>query len=315
MKGGNIMKKLDYKIVMDISRRDLDNIVNKINKRLASLATNLGKDSAEYVAMARMIETGLPSIATITDGSIKTNYIYRFKDDHETMVLSRSYGKWQRFAEKYGASAVKNYLNKLLNVPTYVEVSTTLPDKFNEMFGDGDNGDMSVKEMSEHITDFNRVVDRAMQIIYALLGLSEDDENYDFKMDLYDKAKNLVENARRQGDMSPDEKRAFFNSLVAFDSLVTQYDMSKVGLTSEVLDASNKYNNYRRSALHKLERKQYVYEKKWVESQHGNATITVPMDRDALERDINTLRNAMSEKELPSSSISEILRRWSGFYG
>lgn len=309
------MKKLDYKIVMDISRRDLDNIVNKINKRLASLATNLGKDSAEYVAMARMIETGLPSIATITDGSIKTNYIYRFKDDHETMVLSRSYGKWQRFAEKYGASAVKNYLNKLLNVPTYVEVSTTLPDKFNEMFGDGDNGDMSVKEMSEHITDFNRVVDRAMQIIYALLGLSEDDENYDFKMDLYDKAKNLVENARRQGDMSPDEKRAFFNSLVAFDSLVTQYDMSKVGLTSEVLDASNKYNNYRRSALHKLERKQYVYEKKWVESQHGNATITVPMDRDALERDINTLRNAMSEKELPSSSISEILRRWSGFYG
>lgn len=308
------MKKLNYKIVLDMSRRELDNVVNKINKRLASLATNLGKDSAEYVAMARMIETGLPYITTITDDSIKTNYIYRFKDDHETMVLSRSYGKWQTFAEKYGAAAVKNYLNKLLNIPTYVEVSTTLPDKFNEMFNAGNTG-MSIKEMSEKITDYNRIVDRAMQIIYALLGLSEDDENYDFKLDLKEKALSLIEDARRQGDMSPDEKRAFFDSMVAFDSLVTQYDMSKLGLTSEVLDASNKYNNYRRSALHKLERKQYVYEKKWVESQHGNTTITVPMDRDALERDINTLRNAMSEKELPSSSISEILRRWSGFYG
>lgn len=309
------MKKLDYNIVLDLSRRELDNIVNKINKRLASLATNLGKDSAEYVAMARLIETGLPRITTVTADSIKTNYIYRFKDDHETMVLSRSYGKWNRFAEKYGVPAVKDYLNKLLNMPTYVEVSTTLPDKFNEMFGDGDNGDMSVKEMSEHITDYNRVIDRAMQIIYALLGLSDDDENYDFKSDLLEKARGLVDNARRQDSMSSTEKKAFFNSLVEFDSLVTQYDMSKVGVTSEVLDASNKYNNYRRSALHKLERKQYVYEKKWVEEQHGNAKITIPMDRDALERDINTLRNAYSERELPTSSISEILRRWSGFYG
>lgn len=308
------MKKLDYNIVLDLSRRELDNIVNKINKRLASLATNLGKDSAEYVAMARMIETGLQPITTVTADSIKTNYIYRFKDDHETMVLSRSYGKWNQFAEKYGANAVKNYLNKLLNVPTYVEVSTTLPDKFNDMFNAGDTG-MSIKEMSEKITDYNRIVDRAMQIIYALLGLSEDDENYDFKMDLKEKALSLVEDARRQGDMSPDERRAFFDSMVAFDSLVTQYDMSKVGLTSDVLNASNKYNNYRRSALHKLERKQYVYEKKWVEEQYGRAKITVPMDRDALERDINTLRNATSERELPTSSISEILRRWSGFYG
>lgn len=304
-----IPNKLGY------SRRELDNIVNKINKRLASLGKNLGKDSAEYVAMSRMMMTGLPAIETYENGSIDTNYIYRFKDDHTTMVLSRSYGKWQEFAEKYGASAVKKYLNKLLNVPTYVEVSTTLPDKFNDMFGDGDNGDMSIKEMSEHITDYNRIIDRAMQIIYALLGLTDDDENYDSKMDLYNKAKNLVEDARRQSDMSPDEKRAFFDSLVSFDQLVTQYDMSKLGLTSDVLDASNKYNNYRRSALHKLERKQYVYEKKWIEEQNGNGKITVPMDRDALERDINTLRTAMSERELPTSSISEILRRWSGFYG
>lgn len=301
------------------SRRELDNIVNKINKRLASLGKNLGKDSAEYTAMARMMVTGLPAITTVTKDNIDVNYIYRFKDDHTTMVLSRSYGKWQAFAEKYGATAVKNFLNKLLDVPTYVEFSTTIPDKFNEMFGGNedneDNNDMTVKEMSEHITDYNRVVDRAMQIIYALLGLTEDDENYDFKSDLLEKAKGLVNDARRQDSMSSSEKRAFFNSLVAFDALVTQYDMSKVGITSDVLNASNKYNNYRRSALHKLERKQYVYEKKWVDVQQGRGTITVPMDRDALERDINTLRNATSEKELPSSSISEILRRWSGFYG
>lgn len=308
-----IPNKLGY------SRRELDNIVNKINKRLASLGKNLGKDSAEYTAMARMMVTGLPAITTVTKDSIDVNYIYRFKDDHTTMVLSRSYGKWQAFAEKYGATAVKNFLNKLLNVPTYVEFSTTIPDKFNEMFGGNegneDNNDMTVKEMSEHITDYNRVVDRAMQIIYALLGLTEDDENYDFKSDLLEKARSLVDDAHRQDSMSSSEKRAFFNSLVAFDALVTQYDMSKVGITSDVLNASNKYNNYRRSALHKLERKQYVYEKKWVDAQNGKANITVPMDRDALERDINTLRNATSERELPSSSISEILRRWSGFYG
>lgn len=299
---------------LGFSRRELDNIVNKINKRLASLGKNLGKDSAEYVAMARMMVTGLPAITTVTKDSINVNYIYRFKDDHTTMVLSRSYGKWQAFAEKYGAAAVKNFLNKLLDVPTYVEMTTIIPDKFNDMFNAGNN-DMTVKEMSERITDYNRVVDRAMQIIYALLGLSEDDENYDFKADLYDRAKNLVEDARRQGEMSPDEKRAFFDSLVVFDAMVTQYDMSKVGLSSDVLDASNKYNNYRRSAIKNLERKQYVYEKKWVDEQNGRGTITVPMDRDALERDINTLRNATSERELPSSSISEILRRWSGFYG
>ena len=303
---------------LGFSRRELDNIVNKINKRLASLGKNLGKDSAEYTAMARMMVTGLPAITTVTKDNIDVNYIYRFKDDHTTMVLSRSYGKWQAFAEKYGATAVKNFLNKLLDVPTYVEFSTTIPDKFNEMFGGNEgneDNDMTVKEMSEHITDYNRVVDRAMQLIYALLGLTEDDENYDFKSDLLEKAKSLVNDARRQDSMSSSEKRAFFNSLVEFDSLVTQYDMSKVGLTSDVLNASNKYNNYRRSALHKLERKQYVYEKKWVDAQNGKANITVPMDRDALESDINTLRNATSERELPSSSISEILRRWSGFYG
>lgn len=315
MKGGNIMKTR-IKNELGLSRRELDNVVNKINKRLASLGKNLGKDSAEYTAMARMMVTGLPAITTVTKDSIDVNYIYRFKDDHTTMVLSRSYGKWQAFAEKYGAKAVKNFLDKLLDVPTYVEVSTTLPDKFNEMFGDNeDNNDMTVKEMSEHITDYNRVVDRAMQLIYALLGLSEDDENYDFKSDLLEKARGLVDNARRQDSMSSTEKRAFFNSLVEFDSLVTQYDMSKVGVTSDVLNASNKYNNYRRSALHKLERKQYVYEKKWVDEQNGKGKITIPMDRDALERDINTLRNATSERELPTSSISEILRRWSGFYG
>lgn len=308
------MKKLDYNIVLDLSRRDLDNIVNKINKRLASLATNLGKDSAEYVAMARMIMTGLPQITTITDNSIKTNYIYRFKDDHATMILSRSYGKWNQFAEKYGTKAVKDFLNKLLNVPTYVEVSTTLPDKFSEIFGI-DNKDMSVKEMSEHITDYNRVIDRAMQIIYALLGLSEDDEQYDFKSDLFDKADQLVKDARRQGEMSDAEKRAFFDSVIKFDKLVTQYDISQIGLTSDVLNSSNKYQNYRRSALNKLERKQHAYELKWIEEQQGNYKITVPMDRDALERDINLLRSSKSERELPTSTISEILRRWSGFYG
>lgn len=308
------MKKLDYNIVLDLSRRDLDNIVNKINKRLASLATNLGKDSAEYVAMARMIMTGLPQITTITDDSIKTNYIYRFKDDHATMILSRSYGKWNQFAEKYGTKAVKDFLNKLLNVPTYVEVSTTLPDKFSEIFGI-DNKDMSFKEMSEHITDYNRVIDRAMQIIYALLGLSEDDEQYDFKSDLFDKADQLVKDARRQGEMSDAEKRAFFDSVIEFDKLVTQYDISQIGLTSDVLNASNKYQNYRRSALNKLERKQHAYELKWIEEQQGNYKITVPMDRDALERDINLLRSSKSERELPISTISEILRRWSGFYG
>lgn len=308
------MKKSDYNIVLDLSRRDLDNIVNKINKRLASLATNLGKDSAEYVAMARMIMTGLPQITTITDDSIKTNYIYRFKDDHATMILSRSYGKWNQFAEKYGTKAVKDFLNKLLNVPTYVEVSTTLPDKFSEIFGI-DNKDMSVKEMSEHITDYNRVIDRALQIIYALLGLSEDDEQYDFKSDLFDKADQLVKDARRQGEMSDSEKRAFFDSVIEFDKLVTQYDISQIGLTSDVLNASNKYQNYRRSALNKLERKQHAYELKWIEEKQGNYKITVPMDRDALERDINLLRSSKSERELPTSTISEILRRWSGFYG
>lgn len=308
------MKKVDYNIVLDLSRRDLDNIVNKINKRLSSLATNLGKDSAEYVAMARMIMTGLPQITTITDDSIKTNYIYRFKDDHATMILSRSYGKWNQFAEKYGTKAVKDFLNKLLNVPTYVEVSNTLPDKFSEIFGI-DNKDMSVKEMSEHITDYNRVIDRAMQIIYALLGLSEDDEQYDFKSDLFDKADQLVKDARRQGEMTDAEKRAFFDSVIEFDKLVTQYDISQIGLTSDVLNASNKYQNYRRSALNKLERKQHSYELKWIEEQQGNYKITVPMDRDALERDINLLRSSKSERELPTSTISEILRRWSGFYG
>lgn len=310
--------KARIKNELGLSRRELDNTVNKINKRLASLGKNLGKDSAEYTAMARMMVTGLPAITTVTKDSIDVNYIYRFKDDHTTMVLSRSYGKWQAFAEKYGAKAVKNFLDKLLDVPTYVEVSTTLPDKFNEMFGNegnDDNNDMTIKEMSEHITDYNRVVDRAMQLIYALLGLSEDDENYDFKSDLLENARGLVDNARRQDSMSSTEKRAFFNSLVEFDALVTQYDMSKIGVTSEVLNASNKYNNYRRSALNKLERKQYVYEKKWVDEQNGRGKITIPMDRDALERDINTLRNATSERELPTSSISEILRRWSGFYG
>lgn len=310
--------KARIKNELGLSRRELDNVVNKINKRLASLGKNLGKDSAEYTAMARMMVTGLPAITTVTKDSIDVNYIYRFKDDHTTMVLSRSYGKWQAFAEKYGAKTVKNFLDKLLDVPTYVEYSTTIPDKFNDMFGNegnDDNNDMTVKEMSEHITDFNRVVDRAMQLIYALLGLSEDDENYDFKSDLLEKARGLVDNARRQDSMSSTEKRAFFNSLVEFDSLVTQYDMSKVGVTSDVLNASNKYNNYRRSAINKLERKQYVYEKKWVDEQNGKGKITIPMDRDALERDINTLRNATSERELPTSSISEILRRWSGFYG
>lgn len=310
--------KARIKNELGLSRRELDNTVNKINKRLASLGKNLGKDSAEYTAMARMMVTGLPAITTVTKDSIDVNYIYRFKDDHTTMVLSRSYGKWQAFAEKYGAKAVKNFLDKLLDVPTYAEVSTTLPDKFNEMFGNegnDDNNDMTIKEMSEHITDYNRVVDRAMQLIYALLGLSEDDENYDFKSDLLENARGLVDNARRQDSMSSTEKRAFFNSLVEFDALVTQYDMSKIGVTSEVLNASNKYNNYRRSALNKLERKQYVYEKKWVDEQNGRGKITIPMDRDALERDINTLRNATSERELPTSSISEILRRWSGFYG
>lgn len=306
--------KTDYKIVLDLSKRELDNIVNKINKRLESLATNLGKDSAEYVAMARMLETGLPAIRTVNNNSINTNYIYRFKDNHETMVLSRSYGKWNQFAEKYGNEAVEKYLNNLLNLPTYAEVSTILPDKFKDMFG-MDSTNMSPKEMSERITNYNRVVDRAMQLIYALIGLSEDDEQYDFKSDLFERADKLVKEARMQGNMSQEEKRAFFDSVVAFDSLVTQYDISKIGLTSDVLDASNKYQNYRRSALHKLERKQYVYEKKWIEEQHGNYKITVPMDRDALEKDINTLRSAKTEKELPTSEISEIIRRWAGFYG
>lgn len=288
---------------MALNRREIDNLVNKINKRVETLATRLGRDTEEYQAMSRKIVTGLAPIDTITPTSIQRDYVYKFKADNRTINLSRSMVLWRKFADKYGEKAVMDFLHSLEDMPTYVEHATKMQKKYEATFGEGSGKGKSIREMSIELYDNTNNIGKAFELIYELqLG----DNGY--SSDIMHKAQEIIDESRQQGEMDQQQRDDFlkgvsdFAKTLDFSSNQEQHEYNK--------NVVEKFTRRKHSALTVLRRKQYKYEQEWLEEQHGGKKVEFPIDREALQADIERIENALTINDLSNAEMDEIMRRW-----
>lgn len=313
---------------MKISRRELDNKVNKLNKRLETIGKRLGRGTFEYESLSKAISSAFKptnDISGVFDMAKEQPYmnpvfLWRFKDDHQTINLSRSYRVWQMYADKYGEESVMKFLNDLLEMPTYVEHADRIQNAIKEEQEDRNITADDIRQYAEAKYYSAYTISRAFDVMYLL----KNNVTGKVPANIQAMAARYLEQSHMQ--MKPLE-RLEFNKNVVKDAVANEHYVDKEGYTlggneeevqEEVSDNEIAVTKWRRSksaALRVLERKQYVYEKKWTEAQQGKHKITVPMNRDELANDIETIRNANSAEELSANDISALVQKWSGQFG
>lgn len=164
--------------IMSLTPKQLDNLMNKINKRAKTLEQRLGKSSMYYQQYISKINAFRD-----IDGSLKgksklakdlaihdVNSVVRTGDDN-IPLLSRSYGRWKYAVNQYG-DKVNQMLEELLNTRTYLELEQTLPDEYRRKTGL--NPPSSTREISDKLTDLSTMIDEAWDYIYQIAPYVEE---------------------------------------------------------------------------------------------------------------------------------------------
>ena len=278
---------------LEYDKRQLDNLINKVNKRADTIKQRLGQESTEYQHYMKVFTTAVNG-----SGRIDNTSLYR-KTDSGDIVLTRSLSRWQKFADEYGAKKVNEFLNSLSRLETYVEAEERIKKQYKERVkkrpAKQEEPETTVKQMAEYIRTENEKITRYFQLLYGM-SKSEDTQ-------IAIEARNLLYLSKYQG--SKTEK----DSLV---SLVTEFvETNKTG-KSKMSETELKEIEHKRKARTKaidiMQGRLHYY--KTEEREHG-LTSDEHRKVDEINSLIDMLKNTIiSEIDIPTvtSMVNEVIR-------
>lgn len=180
---------------LEYNKRQIDNLINKVNKRADTIKQRLGQESTEYQHYMKVFTTAV-------NGSGRTNNtsLYR-RTENGNIVLTRSYSTWQKFAEQYGEKKVNEFLNSLTKLETYVEAENRIKKQYKERAKSRqkkqEEPETTVKQMAEYIRTENEKITRYFQLLYGMTN-SEDTQ-------VAIESRNLLYLAKNQGNKADKE--------------------------------------------------------------------------------------------------------------
>lgn len=182
---------------LEYNKRQIDNLINKVNKRADTIKQRLGKESTEYQHYMKVFTTAVNG-----SGRLDNTSLYR-RTDSGDVVLTRSYGVWQKFAEQYGAKKVNEFINSLTRLETYVEAEQRIKKQYKERAKSRqtrqkqEEPETTVKKMAEYIRTENEKITRYFQLLYGMTN------SEDTKVSI--EARNLLYLAKNQGNKADKE--------------------------------------------------------------------------------------------------------------
>lgn len=180
---------------LEYNKRQIDNLINKVNKRADTIKQRLGQESTEYQHYMKVFTTAVNG-----SGRTDNTSLYR-RAENGNIVLTRSYSVWQKFAEQYGEKKVNEFLNSLTKLETYVEAEYRIKNQYKERTKSRqkkqEEPETTVKQMAEYIRSENEKITRYFQLLYGMTN-SEDTQ-------LAIEARNLLYQAKNQGNKADKE--------------------------------------------------------------------------------------------------------------
>lgn len=180
---------------LEYNKRQIDNLINKVNKRADTIKQRLGQESTEYQHYMKVFTTAVNGSGRTDNASL-----YR-RTDSGDIVLTRSYATWQKFAEQYGTKKVNEFLNSLTKLETYVEAEERIKKQYKERSkkrpAKQEEPETTVKKMAEYIRTENEKVTRYFQLLYGMTN------SEDTKVSI--EARNLLYLAKNQGNKADKE--------------------------------------------------------------------------------------------------------------
>ena len=278
---------------LEYDKRQLDNLINKVNKRADTIKQRLGQESTEYQHYMKVFTTAVNG-----SGRIDNTSLYR-KTDSGDIVLTRSLSRWQKFADEYGVKKVNEFLNSLSRLETYVEAEERIKKQYKERAkkrtAKQEEPETTVKQMAEYIRTENEKITRYFQLLYGMSN-SEDTQ-------IAIEARNLLYLSKYQG--SKPEK----DSLV---SLVTEFvETNKTGkskMSETELKEIEQKRKARAKAIDIMQGRLHYY--KTEEREHG-LTSGEHRKVDEINSLIDMLKSTIiSEIDIPTvtSMVNEVIR-------
>lgn len=278
---------------LEYDKRQLDNLINKVNKRADAIKQRLGQESTEYQHYMKVFTTAVNG-----SGRIDNTSLYR-KTDSGDIVLTRSLSRWQKFADEYGAKKVNEFLNSLTRLETYVEAEQRIKKQYKERAKSRqkkqEEPETTVKQMAEYIRTENEKITRYFQLLYGMSN-SEDTQ-------IAIEARNLLYLSKYQGSKAEKE------SLV---SLVTEFVETNKAGKSKMSETELKEIEHKRKARTKaidiMQGRLHYY--KTEEREHG-LTSDEYRKVDEIKTLIDMLKNTIiSEIDIPTitSMVNEVIR-------
>lgn len=137
-----------------LTKREIDNRVNKLNKRLQTLKDRLGSGSRDYQNLA----------AAILNNNLSPNLTRDVKDasNTTTTILTRSAKVWQSLGQ-----AGEDYLNFLeQNFKTFQERAVEIPKEYEKTFGVEAPTDL--REAAYNLANAHELISKAWGAVYDL---------------------------------------------------------------------------------------------------------------------------------------------------
>lgn len=185
------MSELEY------NKRQLDNLINKVNKRAETIKQRLGQESREYQNYVKTFRTAING-----KGRIDTTSLFRTTDNGKKTMLSRSYSTWVKFADKYGADKVNEFIKSLDKLETYVEAEQRINKKYAELTkqqkGKSELIQKTPKQKAEFIRLNNEKITRYFQLLYSMANSTDNDESQEARALLYRSKSQKTESDKKE---------------------------------------------------------------------------------------------------------------------
>lgn len=169
---------------LEYNKRQLDNLINKVNKRAETIKQRLGQESREYQNYVKTFRTAING-----KGRIDTTSLFRTTDNGKKTMLSRSYSAWVKFADKYGADKVNEFIKSLEKLETYVEAEQRINKKYAELTkqqkGKSELIQKTPKQKAEFIRLNNEKITKYFQLLYSMTNSTDYDDAQEARALLY----------------------------------------------------------------------------------------------------------------------------------
>lgn len=307
-----------------ITKKQIDNKVNKINKRLQTIYKRMGKDTLAYSNMTKALFSKGIVRDIAEDGDWETLNIMRWVNtgdksthakhtvdipekgikagdylDIQMPLLSRSTKVWNAYAKKYGEKQMLAWLDELENLPTYLEHA----DRIAKELGTVSPTEDEIRNYARNEWQKDLDLSEAWRIIYELTMMNDDSPE---ASSLKERAYEIIERGRKV--TSDVAKNALERDLY---TLVSDYNSYRGRSGVKISKEAKELYTYRRSVESILYRKATAMDKRWIESQHNPAVQYNPLfDREQLWADVEAVKDY--RRQFTQKELAELTARYSG---